>query len=188
MLDSSTSSRSTANRTAAPGSAGRKVGKAPGEPAAAEGVGVGAAGVASGSTIPVTVYTPRRSVRANVTLRASLVGAMRSSVVPSGRSTRTPMDPSGMPSVTGAPGAIASAGVSEPPSSSPARLASRIGNATWSGRSDRRGSKDSTAAGRPARMPAYRSGEPPGPGITGRAQAGSVIFFASEMCTVVRST
>ncbi len=151
--------------TGAPGSAGRNVGEAPGEPAAAPaeapGVAVadgaavdeGVVGDASGSAIGVTVYTPRRSVRAKVTLPALAVGASSSSALPSGRSTRTPFAPAGIWSVTGLPGAIASAGVCEPPSSSPARFASSTGNATWSGRSDRRGSNARTAAGRPARLP-----------------------------------
>ena len=130
------------------------MGDAPGDRDGAV-VGDGAAGVgeAFGSAIGVTVYTPSRSVRANVTLAAFAVGARSSSAVPSGRSTRTPSAPAGIGSVTGVPGAIASAGVREPPSSSPARFARSTGNATWSGRSERRGSKAITAAGRPARLP-----------------------------------
>ena len=127
-------------------------------------------------------------MRAKVTLAASAVGARSSSALPSGRSTRTPFAPAGIWSVTGAPGAIASAGVSEPPRSSPARFASSTGNATWSGRSERRGSKAMTAAGRPANVPAYSSGAVPGPGITARAQAGRSIRCASPTCVVERST
>ena len=90
--------------------------------------------------------------------------------------------------MTGSPGRTAAVGAAEPPSSSPVRLATRIGKATWSGRSDWRGSKARTAAGRPARTPAYRRGALFVPGMTARAQAGSVRCRASAMCVVDRST
>ena len=54
-----------------------------------------------------------------------------------------------MTSSTGVPGSTASVGAVVDPSSSPVRFASRIGKATWSGRSERRGSKARTAAGQP---------------------------------------
>ena len=60
--------------------------------------------------------------------------------------------------LTGVPGWTASVGAAEPPSSSPVRFASRIGKATWSGRSERRGSKARTAVGRPAREPGVEQG------------------------------
>ena len=96
----------------------------------------------------VTVYTPSRSVRANVTLAAP---ARRRDQLVDAAVRAAPRErraaPSGTGSVTGEPGATASTGVSEPPISSPARLASRTGNATWSGRSEWRGSNARTAAG-----------------------------------------
>ena len=90
----------------------------------------------------------------NVTLVPPAVPGARSTTDPSGRSTRRPVAPAGTGSATGSPGLTASAGAALPPMSSPVRFAIRIGNATWSGRSDRRGSKASTAVGTPARMPA----------------------------------
>ena len=66
------------------------------------------------------------------------------------RRRRSPVAPAGIGRLTGVPGWTASVGAAEPPSSSPVRFASRIGNATWSGRSDRRGSKARTAVGSPA--------------------------------------
>ena len=65
---------------------------------------------------------------------------------------------------TGVPGWTASAGAADPPSSSPVRFASRIGKATWSGRSERRGSNARTAVGSPSRTPAYSRGRPWVPG------------------------
>ena len=131
------------------------------------------AGDASGSKIGVTVYTPSRSVAAKVTARPPVVA--RDEL---GRRAIRPRD--GQPVCAARDhqlhrsrrAATASVGAVEPPSSSPVRLASRIGNATWSGRSERRGSKASTAVGTPSRTPAYSSGAPPGPGMTVRAHVG----------------
>ena len=107
---------------------------------------------------------------------------------PSGAVMRRAAVPGRIVSTTGSPGRIGSTGVDDPPSSSPVRFASRIGNATCSGRSDWRGSNVRTAVGRPSRSPAYRSGAPRGPGMTARAQSGSVIRAASATCSVDRST
>ena len=96
---------------------------------------------------------PGRSVATYDTEAPPAALATRSRVVPSGRVTVTPVAPEGIVRLTGVPGATASVGAAEPPSSSPVRFESRMGNATWSGRSERRGSKASTAVGRPARTP-----------------------------------
>ena len=59
-----------------------------------------------------------------------------------------PVAPAGIGSVTGCAGRDRlRAARPTPPSSSPVRFARRIGNATWSGRSDRRGSNARTAVG-----------------------------------------
>ena len=139
--------------------AARALGAAP-LPALADG-----SAAASGSGIGVTVYTPSWSVPANVTAAPPLVPATSGVAVPSGAVTVSPTAPLGMTSSTGVPGSTASVGAVVAPSSSPVRLASRIGNATWSGRSERRGSKARTALGSPSRMPgvqqrrAARSGD-----------------------------
>src|SRR6187402_265999 len=194
IVDSLTSNRSTAKWTGASGSSGgggladapaaapapadapaegggvaRAVGAAP-LPALADG-----SAAASGSGIGVTVYTPSWSVPANVTAAPPLVPATSGVTVPSGAVTVSPTAPLGMTSSTGVPGSTASVGAVVAPSSSPVRLASRIGNATWSGRSERRGSKARTAVGSPSRIPAYSSGAPLGPGMIVRAQSGVVI-------------
>src|SRR6478672_9604910 len=96
---------------------------------------------------------PGRSVSAYVTANPLARLGTSSVVVPTGRVTLTPVALDGTWRVTGAPGATASVGAVDPPSSSPVRLESRIGKATWSGRSERRGSKARTAVGRPARTP-----------------------------------
>ncbi len=97
---------------------------------------------------------PVKSVATNDTEAPPAALATRSVVVPSGPMTVTPVAPDGIVSVTGVPGETASVGAADPPRSSPVRLESRIGNATWSGRSERRGSNARTAVGRPARTPA----------------------------------
>ena len=97
---------------------------------------------------------PGRSVPAKVTRGRQPVPGTSSTTEPSGRVTDSPVAPAGMARLTGVPGWTASVGAAEPPISSPVRFASRIGKATWSGRSDRRGSKARTAVGRPARSPA----------------------------------
>ena len=94
---------------------------------------------------------PGCSVPANVTVVASPVPGTSSTDVPSGRVTVIPVAPDGIVRLTGVPGWSASVGAADPPISSPVRLASRIGKATWSGRSDWRGSNARTAVGRPAR-------------------------------------
>ena len=119
---------------------------------------------------------------------ASGVPGTSSTTLPSGRVTVRPVAPAGIARVTGVPGWTASVGAVEPPSSSPVRFASRIGNATCSGRSDRRGSKARTAVGSPSRDPTYSSGAPDGPGMTVRAQSGTVSFAADAMWVVDRST
>ena len=124
----------------------------------------------------------------NVTLSPPGAPGARSTAKPSGRSTCRPVAPVGIGRATGSPGLTAAAGALEPPRSSPVRFAIRIGKATWSGRSDSRGSNARTAVGSPARMPAYRSGAPFGPGITVRAQAGRDSFCAVAMWVVERST
>ena len=107
---------------------------------------------------------------------------------PPGATTWSPLAQPGTVRVTGSPGLTAAVGAADPPSSSPVRFATRIGKATWSGRSDCRGSNARTAVGSPALTPAYSSGEPLGPGMTVRAQAGTAIWRASAMCVVERST
>ena len=171
MRDSSTSSRSTANRTGASGigrrgrSATRRARPAgtgsPTRPADARRPAMGEAprpGPAIGGDRVHAEQVRPGERHAGGAARRRRRARRRSRP---GRSTRTPVAPAGIGSVTGSPGAIASAALADPPSSSPARFASRTGNATWSGRSDRRGSKARTAAGRPASVPAYRSGDVP---------------------------
>ena len=96
-----------------------------------------------------------RSVPEKVTLTAWSRPGTSSTTDPSGRS-RTGRSRSPGWQLDRRPGLTASVGACDPPSSSPVRLASRIGNATWSGRSDLRGSNARTAVGRPARVPVYR--------------------------------
>ena len=89
----------------------------------------------------------------NDTDRASALWGASSTTDPSGRVTARPGGVAGIVRLTGVPGWTASDGAAEPPISSPVRLASRIGKATWSGRSEWRGSNARTAVGRPARTP-----------------------------------
>ena len=131
---------------------------------------------------------PRSSVATKDTDDPAAALAMSSVSVPSGRVTVTPVAPAGTVRLTGDPGAMAPVGAADPPSSSPVRFDRRIGNATWSGRSERRGSNASTAVGSPARMPVYSSGAPFGPGMTVRAHVGVVRRCACEMWVVERST
>jgi hypothetical protein len=91
---------------------------------------------------------PGRSVATYDTEAPPAALATRSSVVPSGRVTVTPVAPEGIVRLTGVPGATASVGAAEPPSSSPVRLRAD-GERDLSGRSERRGSNASTrSAGR----------------------------------------
>ena len=90
--------------------------------------------------------------------------------MPSGAATDNPTAPDGMCSWTGVPGATASVGAVDVPISSPVRFANRIGKATWSGRSDCRGSNARTALLMPSRVPEYNRGAPRGPGMTARAR------------------
>src|SRR5436190_8160038 len=176
IVDSPMSKRSTAKRTGAAGSIGGRLAAgdslAPDPLDPLDGPGVTAAGVPTGladGDCPsdddglggddcrpsgVALYTPSDWVAVYVRLIAPAVPAARSRAVPSGRTTWSPVAPLGIPSWTGEPGARAPVGVVDPPSSSPTRFERRIGKPTWSGRSDRRGSKASTAVGRPARWPA----------------------------------
>ena len=89
----------------------------------------------------------------NDTDRASALWGRSSTTDPSGRVTANPVAPAGIARLTGVPGWTASDGAAEPPINSPVRLASRIGKATWSGRSECRGSNARTAVGRPLAMP-----------------------------------
>ena len=166
IVDSSTSNRATAKRTGASGSTGGE--------AAAD----GSRPRRSGSPRRRRRARAARSGRAGRRCRRGAGSTMRrdgvdarqvgarerdgvdsrscpgtsSTTEPSGRVTVSPVAPVGIDEARPASraGPPRSARPSHP-SSSPVRLASRIGKATWSGRSDRRGSKARTAVGRPAR-------------------------------------
>ena len=199
IRDSSTSSRSTANRTGAPGSAGRNVGDAPGERrrrrrrsgrgsrrAAADRGGGSPRHRRSGSRCR---RPAGRSARTSPSA-APAGGATSSSVVPSG-----PLDADARgPGRDGERDRARRArwrpsGVSEPPSSSPGEvgeehrerdLERQVGPARLEGH-------DRGRAARPA-CPRRAAARCPGPGMTGRAQAGSSSFWASPMWVVERST
>src|SRR3954447_10405287 len=203
IVDSSTSNRSTANRTGAYGSSGGAdppatiapeppgadpTGRSDADGTAPDGADEGVPDEAAASLTGVTVYSPGIAVPANVTLVLPGDAGTRSLDCPSGVVTVSLLAPAGIVSSTGSPGATASAGAVPAPSSSPVRFASRIGNATCSGRSDSRGSNASTAVGRPALVPEYRRGEPLGPGMIVRAQSGSTSWAADAMWVVERST
>ena len=169
IVDSSTSKRSTAKRTVAPppgpGTARRCARARRAEPDA-----LGAGVVAALAAAPAEPLGRRRGGRRadaghRVDARAARSRRRSTDVAPAvpavrsggrrrpGASTWTPVAPAGIASSTAVPGATAPAGPAQPPSSSPARLESRIGNATWRGRSEWRGSKARTAVASPARSP-----------------------------------
>ncbi len=154
MFDSSLLKRSTAKSSGsswvpiwpsglADGSGvGDGVGDGVGEP---EGAGAG---------MTSARYTPSWRVVTKVTLDAPVAPGGRTSTEPSGRVTRTPCEPGVIGMSIGDDGASGSSAAALSPSSSPARLESMIGQATWSGRSESRMSNAKTAVGSASRTPA----------------------------------